>query len=115
MAWMFEEAGWQLNRYQGNRKPGNTTYEEIKGKPFGLAVAEFAEKVRYKHPQTEAEKRGKLEARWGTGIWLGVVPKSHEYIIGTPDGIKTARTVKKVAPSEQWDQELIDSFKGRPW
>ena len=43
-----------------------------------------------------------------------VTPKSHEYLLGTPEGVKKARTVRRMRPSERWDPEAIENFKGEP-
>ena len=46
---------------------------------------------------------------------MGVMSKSNEHIIGTPEGIKTARTVKRKQVNERWSKEAIDQFRGKPW
>ena len=43
------------------------------------------------------------------------MPKSNEHILGTPEGIKTARTVKRRPMNERWNKEEIDAFRGKPW
>ena len=42
-------------------------------------------------------------------------PRSTEYLIGTPTGIKTSRTIWRVPPSERWNIDLINKMRGKPW
>ena len=56
------------------------------------------------------------ESRWERGVWLGVFERSSEIIIGTPEGIVKARTVRRKGSAEEsWDVELFNKFTGTPW
>ena len=114
MPWLVEAAAWTLNRYLVG-KDGKTSYERVKGKSFELPVVEFAEKVTYLKQKKKSERRSKLGARTGEGIFLMSNPRSTEYLIGTPTGIKTSRTIWRVPPSERWNIELLDQMRGKPW
>ena len=65
--------------------------------------------------KAKLKKRGKMNSRWSEGVFLGVVPVSHEYIIGTADGIQRCRTMRRFAPSCRWNLENINKIRGTPW
>ena len=71
--WLVEAAAWTLNRFEIG-KDGKTSYQRLKGKPFDTPVAEFAERVTYLKQKKKSERRSKIEARTGEGIFLGVRP-----------------------------------------
>ena len=73
--------------YFGVGRDGKTAYERLKNKTFKLPMAEFGELVNYKIQSAKWKKRGKMNAKWGEGICLGVVPRANEYIVGTDRSI----------------------------
>ena len=59
---------------------------------------------------------GKYEARWSTGIWLGIREESGEVIIGTDEGVIKCRTIRrKSSDQERYNVELFNSMQGVPW
>ena len=48
------------------------------------------------------------------GVWLGLLVKSDEHIIGTPNGIVRARTVRRLTPDRQWSAEARRAIRGPP-
>ena len=67
----------------------------------------------YSRPNSKG--KDKLDARWESGIWLGVRDESGESVIGNSEGIIQVRTVRRKPQSEKWNQELFQSVKGTPW
>eukprot|EP00972_Heterocapsa_arctica_P016112 2374681-Heterocapsa_arctica.AAC.1 len=57
-------------------------------------------RVRYRLPGILQPGHGKLEARWGQGLWLGKRFESDEHVIGTPEGITKCRAIAQVPASE---------------
>ena len=113
MPWIVEHAGYLLT-YYGIGRDGKTPNQLLKGKHTHRPMYELGEKVRF-HPLGLIKGRGKLDTKMLEGIWLGLSRKSGEYIIGTPEGIRKARTVFRVPEAERWDAMLLDTFKGLPW
>ena len=57
----------------------------------------------------------KLEHRWGEGFYLGRLWRSGEAILGTPQGIEKAGTIKRTGAHRRWDGEGLSSITGVPW
>ena len=93
--WLVEAAAFDLRSFCIGHD-GRTPYERLKGKKMRTPIAEFGETVLYKVPDRGGDHQlGKVEARWGSGIWLGLRARSMEHLIGTEGGIRTARTIQR--------------------
>ena len=53
----------------------------------------------------------KVDARFPDGIWLGLRMKSDESIIGTPNGVIKAKTVRRLPEDQRWSTEEVLSFQ----
>ena len=93
---------------------GQTPYERIKGKKFKGELIEFGERILYYKIEEQAFTQD-LEPRWHQGIWLGFDIDNHQRIIGTPEGIVKANTVKRRPIEERWSREAIEEMRGLPW
>lgn len=49
------------------------------------------------------------------GMWLGIIEKTKEVIIGTKDGVVKCRTVSRLPDGNQWNLDLVMNVKGWPW
>ena len=49
------------------------------------------------------------------GVWLGVIERSEEMIIGTKDGVVKCRTLSRLSKDDQWSREMVLQTKGLPW
>ena len=56
----------------------------------------------------------KVDARFHDGIWLGLRMKSDESIIGTPNGVIKAKTVRRLPEDQRWRTEEVSSIRGIP-
>ena len=63
----------------------------------------------------EETERSKLDSRFTPGIWLGRATESDEHIVGTAQGVYTARSIRAKNDQEIWNSGLIKSMKGTPW
>ena len=100
IAWLPRHAAATVSRYQVG-KDGKTAYERTKGKKFKREMAEFGECIWYLKQRSKGSTG--MKGRWMEGIWLGVREESGEVIVGTPEGIQKARTVRRKATnSERW-------------
>ena len=96
------------------RSGGRTSYEKIGGRTRdNLPMATFGERVCYLPLKTNRRDRSKLE-RMREGIWLGMRLRSNEALIGTPDGVVTARTIRIRPKEEKWSGTTILSVRGTP-
>ena len=91
-----------------------TAYRRLKGREFAKSVTEFGECVWYMRNKTS--KRGKLESRWESGVFLGIREESNEILVGTSDGVVKARTFRRKGSDEdRWNKDEILSMRGLPW
>ena len=68
------------------------------------------------HLKPNAKGKDKLDARWESGVWLGLRDESGESVIGTMEGIVKVRTVRRKPQSEKkWNKEMFVGIKGTPW
>ena len=91
-----------------------TAYERLKGKKFSRAVVEFGEKVHFRK-NNKGQKDNKLDGKWGEGYFLGFYWKTSEALVGTPEGVKRAGTIRRVGTHRRWDAEGLDKIRGVPW
>ena len=111
--WLVMHAARTMNRYLVGQD-GKTAYRRWKGKDFKREVAEFGEAVLY----LEAKTKGinKLDCRWKTGTWLGVLDSTGEALIGTRSVVVRARDIKRYShPEDRWSKSSIADVVGTPF
>ena len=86
---------------------GKTPYERIKGRPADKGIAQFGENVHYKPLKMSTRTRAKIGDKMIEAVWLGVMLRTGEHILGTTDGVVKARTVKRRPTGEAWDRDAI--------
>ena len=58
------------------------------------------------------KRKGKLEARWESALFLGITDASQEIVIGTSDGVVKSREFrKKGSEDEKWNTEYVTQLK----
>ena len=60
-------------------------------------------------------KPGSAAPKWSEGIFLALVDKSSEYIIGTPTGCVKSSSAKRMTRDDASDKELFKIVVGLPW
>lgn len=118
--WMVRHSGWVVERYhiKANR---STAYQDVTGSVYKGLAFPFAETVLWRQSFSKTgRKRGgkkaqKADVRFEFGIWLGKTFDSDEHLIGTKDGVFSARTVRRLEASRRADRELLTAMKGLPW
>ena len=114
VAWIIQHAGFVLTHYQVG-KDGRTAYERLKGKKMNIELCKLGKKIFYM-PLKVGNGLASAEARYKTGVWLGVDEKTSEIFVGTPDGdVVKARSTKRRPDEDRWDAELIQNITGFPW
>ena len=91
LVWAVEYAGQLVTRGQRGGGDGRAGYELRKGNTYKRMLLAFAEVVL--DYVAQGKKRAKLEARWFTGVYLGLVDRSDEVIIGTDQGCFKVRLI----------------------
>ena len=75
LLWAIEYAGSLLSRSQRSTRDGRAAYELRRGKKFKRPLPEFGEAVMYM-PAGKRKAKEKLEERYVSGIFLGLVERS---------------------------------------
>ena len=113
MAWLITHAAACINRYSIG-EDGKTAYQRIRMKRFRRDVAEFGECIWYLRANSKDEKS--LRSRWHNGIFLGIIDRSNEILVGTDKGvIKCISFIRKGSYGERWNWEQFSKFVGTPW
>jgi len=108
--WIVRHSQWTLNRYL-EHSDGRTSYERRWGRRYNAGICNFAETVLFKL----VNKNFKASPTWQKGIWLGKDTESDEHFVATSEGVKKARSVRRLSTSEQRDVELLKTIKATPW
>ena len=112
--WIVRWAGELISKYALGFD-GKTPYERIRGERCRVPMAIFGECVLYLPLKTAKSFKEQAQPRMKQGIWLGVVERIEEAIIGTDRGIVKCRTVNRLPEDQRWNQTLLKTFKGTPW
>ena len=49
------------------------------------------------------------------GVWLGIIARTQEVLIGTNRGVIKCKTVARLVDQEKWDVKQITQMRGTPW
>ena len=112
-AWMIRHAAFLQTRFSVG-KDGKTAFKRGHHKDYASHLLPFGSAVDAKVRDEETE-RSKFDSRFIQGIWLGRATESDEHIVGTADGVYTARSVRAKNDQEIWNGDLIKKMRGTPW
>ena len=96
MAWMARWAGELLSKYAPG-DDGKTPYERVRRETCNVPLVPFGESVMYLPMRTAKSSKGEPAKK--VGIWLGVIERIEEMIIGTRNGVIKCRTVSRLSSS----------------
>ena len=111
--WLIEWAALSINRYHIGRDK-LTAYQRVHHKECRKPIAAFGETVLYR-VLDNAFNVEKHEARYREGVWLGLIPRTDEDLIGTDMGVVKASSVRRLCPSSRWNIQRASSVCGYPW
>ena len=112
MAWAVRHSAYLINRFL-IRADGYTSYHKRWGRTHNAALCEFGETVMYM--VQSIKQRPKLEPRFYKGIWLGKCTSTGESFIGIAGRIVRSRTIRRLAGTNRYDAQLMDTITGTPW
>eukprot|EP00973_Karenia_brevis_P040696 5631595-Karenia_brevis.AAC.1 len=93
---------------------GKTAFERAIGRKCDLEVLPIGETVLYRPARTSGDRKRVVGESWLEGIWLGHNRGSSDALIGTPEGVIRAWSVKRMSESDRWSKDKIDSMRGTP-
>ena len=111
MKWLVRWAAMSLSRFQVGRDR-KTPYERQTGRVCQEEVLPFGERVWFRKLTAHSDKKASMDTKWSEGVWLGHNRGSNESLIGTPQGVMKAWSVRRRIPEERWSNEAISTMKG---
>ena len=116
MPWLLEHTCMILNT-RVRSDDGLTAWARVRGRSFSQQLLGFAEAVLYNLPGKGPghDPDGNMGARWDEGIFLGYHRSSNVYIVATPRGITTARSLKRRPMANRWCSEKLAAIRATPW
>lgn len=110
--WLVRHVGTILTRVKVHSITGLTAYERMKRKPSHAIMMPIGEAILY---QASAKARTRRSAdRFKEGIYLGISWRSEEVIVGTPEGVTLARSVRRNPEERKWNAEMVRGLRGTP-
>ena len=105
--WLAYWVSMTLNRYKVH-PTGKTSFEMATGHSCRRPITTFGEKVLWK--KNTKPRRDKGDSEFSTGIYLGVTGRTVESLIGTPDGLVKAYTVRRLPVEERWAMDDVEEL-----
>ena len=94
---------------------GRTAYERTRGNKCKRQLPPFGERVFYLPTDRRRGRKNKFEAKWFSGVYIGLQVDSGELYIMTKSGVVRARAVKTTTANSQHMIEMLGEFRGAPW
>ena len=104
LQWLAHWVSVTLNRYKIHAH-GKTAFQVATGHSCRRPITAFGESVLWKNSAKPGTRRDKGDSEFREGIYLGVTGRSIESIIGTPEGIVRAYSVRRVPQSQRWSMD----------
>ena len=104
---LLNSVGWMITRFQP-RSHGGSSYRLIFGREYSGEIAEMGEQLWYRIAAPVSAGRGKWEARFARGIWVGKseIDDTH-LVVYLERGIQKVRTVRRMPEEFRWDAEML--------
>jgi hypothetical protein len=113
LAWLIEWCCTIINRYSKGAD-GRTPYQRVRGKESNRPICQFGERLLWRPLKTAANRRDKDEPNYQDGYWLGIIHRTDEVIIGTPEGVVKCRDIRRRPVEEQGGSGGLLNIKGWP-
>ena len=98
--WLVRHCTWSLTRFAVGAD-GLTAFRRQRGKDCAGETACFGDAIFYRVP---LRIQSKMEPTWAAdGVFLGKLNLSDEAIVGTPKGIETTRSFRRMPAGQQWN------------
>jgi hypothetical protein len=112
---MVLSVGWYLTRFQP-REHGGSSHKFLYGHEYNGEIAEFGELVWYRIAARVSAGRGKYEARFAKGVWVGKSEADDSHlVIDLERGVQKCRTARRIPNEFRWNADLVASIAVTPW
>ena len=104
-----------MTRFQP-REHGGSSFKFLYGHEYIGEIAEFGESLWYRIAARVSSGRGKYEARFAKGIWVGKSEADDSHlVIDLERGVQKCRTVRRMPLEFRWNPELVARIAVTPW
>ena len=94
---------------------GKIPYERLRNESCKVPLAMFGETVLYLPLKTAQSLTEQTQPRMKMGLWLGVMERTEETLIGTNRGVVKCRIVNRLPQDQRWSKSRVMEMKGCPW
>ena len=86
------------------------------GREYAGDIAEIGEQVWYRITGRTETGRGKYEARFETGVWVGKSEMGDTHVVvDVQRGLMKTRTVRRMPEEFRWNKDLLKSIQVQPY
>lgn len=103
LPWLVSYSGAAVNRSQRGLD-GLTPFRRWKGRDIRRPFPPFSEVVGY---LPAGKNPSRIQDKWREGIFLGVLDRSSELLVGTSTGVVRTRSIRRRAPDERGSKKLL--------
>jgi len=107
-SWAIRHASWLQTRFMTHATDKKTSYFRRWERGYTHAIGGFSEVVRFRK---QGYSQPKLTSQWSVGLWVGRSTSSDEHIVLHESEIFRTRTVRRLAPSKQWDPQRVQGLR----
>ena len=112
MAWLVRWAAELLSKYSCG-DDGKSPHERIHGERCTTPLVPFGKSVLYL--PMKIVRRDKGDTAKKPGIWLGIIARTQEVLIGTEVGVAKCRIVTRLPDNEKWNAKQVMRMRGELW
>ena len=112
MVWPVRWAAELISKYSCGRDL-ESPHERLHREKCVTPLVPFGEAALYLPMGTVRRDKGDVAKRFG--IWLGIIARTQEVLIGTQQGKAKCNTVTRLVDDGKWDIKQILQVKGMPW
>eukprot|EP00971_Amphidinium_carterae_P345699 6486813-Amphidinium_carterae.1 len=87
-----------------------TAYEKRHGKKWLRCLPEFGEMV-----MAFTTRGCKAEERFYSGIYVGMMERTSEFLVATSSGVYKAGTIRRVDMGQRGNAKFVAEMQGLPW
>ena len=117
LAWMVDHVA-SIYRRVAVGTDGKTPMERIRGRRGRDIMAEFGEYIHYMPLRGDVDDKRQAKAdmapRFIYGVFLGLSDRSDELIVFGPEGVRKARTIRRLPEEQRWNRDALLEVKGSP-
>ena len=90
---------------------GKTAYERQHGHAYTRQLPVFVEQVMF---LPLGPRPSRLRDKFVPGVFAGLAAETDALVVLTPEGALKTRTMRRLAPSEQFDLDYLNQLQGVP-